>query len=239
VNEDQMLNQLAVAFASGDQEAGAKFFEIVEPKLVNLARKKYSELPKEDLAQEFMEQAIIACYQYAERYADTGKNIMGLVYAKCKQRLIDLGRGDGAEKRSRKMKVGDDEFVNREVSLQSKVGEDGESTMSDKVASDQKSVEDQVIDSMNETTLEMVVKDFVSSTKGRNGQIVKLVYKANKFDWDTDQLNAKIAKVLEADTGKPANNDAIRQAKSRAVKALRNAILDGKVIVANQLEWEF
>jgi hypothetical protein len=236
--EDQMLNDLAIAYANGDADAGNKFMEIVTPKLDNLARKKYSELEKEDLASEFYLVAVECCFKYAERYADTGKNVMGLIYTACKQRLIDLGRGDGAEKRSRKMKVGEDEFVNREVSLQAKIGEDGDSTMADKVASDQKSVEDQVIDSLNETTLEKVVKDFVSSTKGRNGLIVKLVYKANKNDWSSDQLNTAIAKVLKAETGKTASNDQIRQAKSRAVKALRKAIENGKIMVASQLEWE-
>jgi DNA-directed RNA polymerase specialized sigma24 family protein len=241
--EDQMLNEMAVEFVAGNEVAGMKFVETVEPKLRNFARKQYSELEKEDLTQEFMVEAIKACYEYADRYADSGKNIMGLVYTKCRQRLIDLGRGDGAEKRSRKMRVGTDEYgeaiyENREMSLQSKVGEDGESTMIDKVAFDQKSVEDQVVDSLNETTLEKVVKDFVASTKGRNGQIVPLVYKANKDDWSTEQLNDSIAKVLKAEKGTEPNNEAIRQAKSRAVKALRNAIIDGKIAVAMQLEWE-
>jgi DNA-directed RNA polymerase specialized sigma24 family protein len=235
--EDQMLNEMAMEFVAGDELAGAKFVEVVEPKLRNFARKQYSELEKEDLTQEFMVEAIKACYEYADRYADTGKNIMGLIFTKCRQRLIDLGRGDGAEKRSRKMTIGE-ETVSREISLQAKIGEDGESTMADKVASDQRSVEEMVIDSMNKTTLEKVVKDFSSSTKGRNGQIVPLVYKANKNDWSNEKLNDEIAKVLKAEKGTEPNSEAIRQAKSRAVKALRTAIIDGKVAVAMQLEWE-
>ncbi|UKL30023.1 RNA polymerase sigma factor [Bacillus phage PK2] len=236
--EDQMLNEMAIEFVNGNEIAGEKFVEIVEPKLRNYARKQYSELEKEDLTQEFMVEAIKACYEYAERYQDTGKNILGLIYTKCKQRLIDLGRNDGAEKRSRKMTVGDD-VINREVSLQTPIGEDGDATMADKVAYDQKSVEDMVVDRLNEKTLKVVVKDFVGSTKGRNKEIVPLIYKANKNDWSTEKLNTAIAKVLKAETGKEPNNEAIRQAKSRAVKALRNAILDGKVTVSNQLEWEF
>jgi DNA-directed RNA polymerase specialized sigma24 family protein len=236
--EDTMLNEMAMEFVAGDETAGAKFVEVVEPKLRNFARKQYSELEKEDLTQEFMVEAIKACYEYADRYADSGKNIMGLVYTKCRQRLIDLGRNDGAEKRSRKIVVGD-ETINREISLQTPIGEDGESTMSDKIASDQRSVEEMVVDNLNKKTLETVVKDFVGSTKGRNKEIVPLVYKANKNDWSSDKLNSEIAKVLKAENGKEPNNDSIRKAKSRAVKALRDAILDGKVTVANQLEWEF
>jgi DNA-directed RNA polymerase specialized sigma24 family protein len=244
VIEDQKLNALAVAYVNGDQEAGAEFVAIVEPKLKNFARKQYSELELEDLCQEFMVVAIEKCFDFVEKYNNGKNNIMGLIYTACRRHLIDLGRGDQAEMRNSRMVVGHDEdgepiYENREVSLQTKVGDEGDSTMSDKVASDQKSVEDLVVDSLNETTLEKVVKDYTSHTKGRNGQIVPLVYKANKEGWENADLEDAIGKVLFAEKGvepKPAN---IRKAKQRAIESLRDAILDGKVTASQQLEWEF
>lgn len=152
-----------------------------------------------------------------------------MIYTACKRKLIDINRAFGAEKRSL--------FKDREVSLQSMIGEDGDMTMSEKVSYESKSVEDCVVEKFNEKALSQVVKQFVASTRGRNGQIVSLVYQANKFDWDSELLNYAIAKVLKAETGLEPNNGAIRQAKSRAIKALRKAIESGKITVASQLEW--
>lgn len=230
VSVDLELNKLAVAYANGDELAGAKYMEIIEPLMTSYARKKYSTMEKEDLAQEFMLVAIKMAYQFNEKYNDGTNNVLGLIYKQCKNRLIDINKSNGAEKRSL--------YKDREVSLQALVGEDGDMSMADRVGSEQKSVEDVVVEKFNETTMEKVVKDFAYNTKGRNGLIVPLIYKANKYDWDTELLNSEISKVLEAETGAVPNNDAIRQAKSRATKALRKAIEAGNIMVANQLEWE-
>lgn len=237
-NEDNMINELAVAFANGDIEAGDKFALVIEPKMTSYSRKKFAgDMSKEDLAGEFLLVAVELAYIYAERYIGKG-NFMAFLYKACDNKLIDLGRNSKAEKRSRTFQVGD-ETHNREISLQTKIGEDGDSTMADKVAFDQKSVEDQVIDKLNENTVELVVKDFVSSTKGRNSKIVPLVYRANKEDWTAEELNEAIAEVLEDEKGIVPNNEAIRQAKSRAMKALRTSLIEGDIRVCNQLEWEF
>jgi DNA-directed RNA polymerase specialized sigma24 family protein len=229
VNLDQDMNVLAVAFANGDQEAGAKFVEKIEPLMTKYAKKQYSPMEKEDLAQEFMLVAIQKAYDFAKRYNDGKNNVLGLIYTACKRRLIDINKALGAEKRSL--------YKDREVSLQALVGEDGDMSMSEKVASEQKSVEDLVVEKLNEKALSGVVKDFVASTKGRNSKIVPLIYKANKDDWSEDQLKKAIAKVLEAETGTKPNNEAIRQAKSRAIKSLRKSIESGNISFANQLEF--
>jgi DNA-directed RNA polymerase specialized sigma24 family protein len=236
--EDQMINELAVAYAGGNVEAGEKFAKVVEPLVKSYARGKYAgDMSKEDLVGEFLLVAVELTFTYAERYVGKS-NFMPLLYTACENKLKDFGRGASTQKRARTIQVGDETY-NREISLQAKVGEDGDSTMADLVADSQKSVEDQVIESFNEKTTEKVVKDFVRTTKGRNSQIVPLVYKANKQDWDNDKLNLEIAKVLKAEKGTEPSNDQIRQAKSRAMKALKNAILDGKVMFCNQLEWDF
>lgn len=233
VKEDQLLNDLAVKYVAGDEFAGEQFVKIMEPKMKSLAYNRYSGMDKEDLTQEFMLVSLEMCYKFVERYVGKA-NILPLIYTSCKNHLADLGRGDMAEKRSSKMKVGVDEngdaiYENREISLQMKIGEDGDSTMADKVSSRQMSVEDQVLQSFTQTSVEQVVKSFVSSTKGRNKEIVPLVYMSNKLDWSTEELNERIAEVLYNETGTEPNNDAIRQAKSRAVKALRKAIENGEV----------
>lgn len=227
---EQELNVLAVAYANGDEFAGERFMVVVEPLLTAYARKKYSPIDKEDLAQEFMIEAIKACFDYAERYQSTGKNVLGLIYSKCQQRLIDLGRGTSSKKRSL--------YKDREVSLQALVGEDGDMSMADRVGAEQKSVEAMVMDKFNETNLALVVEQFSSSTKGRNSQIVPLVYKATKDDWDSELLNSEISKVLEAETGTAPTSESIRQAKSRATKALRKAIENGNISLANSLEYD-
>jgi DNA-directed RNA polymerase specialized sigma24 family protein len=231
VNLDQEMNVLAVTFAKGDQVAGEKFVAKVQPLLKKYASKMYSPIEKEDLVQEFMIVAIEKAYDFAERYNDGKNNVLGLIYTACKRKLIDINKANGAEKRSL--------YKDREVSLQALVGEDGDMCMSEKVASEQKSVEDQVVEKFQEKSLSQVVKQFVGSTKGRNSLIVPLIYKANKFDWTQELLNYEISKILEAETGKQPNNDAIRQAKSRAMKALRKAIEAGNISFANQLEWNF
>ncbi|MGG3561636.1 hypothetical protein ABES03_08530 [Neobacillus rhizosphaerae] len=230
VNLDQEMNVLAVAFANGDAVAGNQFVEKVQPLLKKYASKMYSPMDKEDLAQEFMIVAIEKAYDFAERYNDGTNNVLGLIYTACKRKLIDINKAFGAEKRSL--------YKDREISLQAMIGEDGDMTMAEKVCSDQKSVEDLVVEKLNEKTLAQVVKDFVASTKGRNSKIVPLIYKANKHDWDAELLNSAIAKVLKEETGAEANNDAIRQAKSRALKALKKSIECGNISVATQLEWE-
>jgi DNA-directed RNA polymerase specialized sigma24 family protein len=229
-NQDQELNVLAVAYANGDQEAGAKFVEKVQPLMERYAKKQYSMIDKEDLSQEFMIVAIEKAVDFAERYNDGTNNVLGLIYTACKRKLIDINKAHGAEKRSL--------YKDREISLQAMVGEEGDMSMSDKVGSDHKSVEDQVIDSINENVMSQVVKQFVGSTKGRNSKIVPLIYKSTVLSWTPELLNCEIAKLLEDETGKLPNNEAIRQAKSRALKALRKSIEEGKISVAGQLEWE-
>jgi DNA-directed RNA polymerase specialized sigma24 family protein len=231
VNLDKELNVLAIAYAEGNQEAGEKFIEIVEPLMKKYASKQFSPMEKADLAQEFLLVAIEKAYDFAERYNDGKNNVLGLIYKACKNKLIDINKSFGAEKRSL--------YKDREVSLQSLVGEDGDMSMTDRVGADQKSIEELVVENLNEITLKKVVKDFVASTKGRNSEIVPLIYKANKNDWTTELLNSAIAKVLKAETGAEPNNDAIRQAKSRAMKALRKSIEEGKISVASQLEFDF
>jgi DNA-directed RNA polymerase specialized sigma24 family protein len=230
VNLDQEMNVLAVAFAEGDQVAGEKFVEKMEPLMKKFAFKQYSPMEKADLAQEFLLVAIEKAYDFAERYNDGTNNVLGLIYKSCRNKLIDINKSLGAVKRSL--------YKDREVSLQAMVGDDGDMTMSDRVGSDEKSVEDQVIEKLNVKTVSDVVEQFSSSTKGRNGQIIPLIYKANQQDWSNELLNSAIAKVLKAENGKEPNNEAIRQAKSRAMKALRKSIEEGKISVAGQLEWE-
>jgi hypothetical protein len=237
--EDKTLNELAVAFVGGDVDAGDKFMRIVEPKLRNYARKQYTGLELEDLTQEFLLVSVKMCYKFVEKYNDGKNNILGLIYTKCRQRLIDLGRGDQAEMRSSKMVVGYDEdgeaiYENREVSLQTQIGDDGDSTMADRVASDQLSVEDSVFASMDKAIMEKVVSDYAYVTKGRNGQIMPLIYKANIEDWSNEELDQEVANVLLSETGTEPKSDAIRQAKSRAIKSLRKSIESGKVVV----DWE-
>lgn len=70
VNLDQEMNVLAVAFANGDQEAGNKFVEKIQPLMKKYALKMFSPMEKEDLAQEFVIVAIEKAYDFAERYND-------------------------------------------------------------------------------------------------------------------------------------------------------------------------
>lgn len=235
--EDKMLNELAVEYANGNVEAGERFMELVQPKLKNLAKKKHSELSKEDLTQEFLMESVKACYEYADRYSND-MNIMALIWKKCRQRHIDLGRGDGAEKRSKTMTIGDD-VVNRVKSLNAPVGPEGTTDLGERLAITQKSVEESLTDSLNKTVVERVVSEFVGSTKGRNGSIVALVYKSLKQDWTEDELKSEISKVLFNEKGVKPTDATIRKAKSRAMESIRKAILDGKIESVNALEWEF
>jgi DNA-directed RNA polymerase specialized sigma24 family protein len=231
VNLDQKLNVLAVAFANGDQVAGNEFVEIVEPMLKSYARKQYSPMEKEDLVAEFMVVAVEKCFDFAERYNDGQNNVMGLIYTACKRKLIDINKSLGAEKRSL--------YKDREVSLQALVGEEGDMSMSEKVGSDEKSVEDQVIEKVTSETVKKVVNEFVNMGKGRHSKIVDLVYKANRLGWSQELLNNEIAEVLKAEKGMEPKADAIRQAKSRAMKELRKALELGNIQYANQLSWNF
>lgn len=244
VVEDNMLNEMAMEFVGGDSDAGERFFEIVKPKLESYANRQYSHLDKEDLAGEFMVEAMKACFEYAERYSETGKNIMGLIYTKCKQRLIDLGRQDDAEKRSSKMVIGYDEngdeiVENREVSLNAPIGEDGESEFGDRVAFDQLTIEEHAERNKNKTIMEKVVSEFVYSTKGRNALILPLIFQSEQQDWSNELLTSRIGEVLLSETGKEPTNASIRKAKSRALESFKKAILDGKLPSAMELEWDF
>lgn len=222
---DMEMNELAVAYANGDQVAGEKFIEKVQPLMERYAAKQYSLIEGEDLAQEFLIVAIEKAIDFAERYNDGKNNVMGLIYKSCRNRLIDINKAEGAEKRSL--------YKDREVSLQSLVGEDSDMSMSEKVADDQKSVEDQVLSAMESKHFAEVVEEYVSTTKGRNGKIVLLTYVATRQDWASELLNSEIEKVIEKETGKTPNAASVRQAKSRALKAFRKAIESGKI--ANQL----
>lgn len=233
--EDQMINEVVVAMVSGDSEAGDKFAEVVGKKMKRKAMKSFAgKTSKEDLEQDFMLKALEVAYKYNP---ESG-NFMPILYKSIDHMLYDMNDYAHAQKRAKTFTVGDETF-SREVSFQAQVGEDGETTMADKIADTQKSVEDQVIDRLNEKTVDSIVKEFVASTKGRNGKIVGLVYKANKNDWENEELNQAIAKVLFDEKGVEPKPEAIRKAKSRAMKSMQEAILDGKVMLCNQLEWDF
>lgn len=233
--EDQKLNGLAIAFANGDQDAGNDFMEIVMPKLKGFAGKKYSELEKEDLLSEFYVEAVEACYEYADRYQETGQNVMGLIFTKCKQKHIDLGRKDGAEKRSKKIVVGE-ETIAREVSFQAPLG-DQDNTLLDKIANEDKSLETQVFDKLNESSVESIVKQFSANTKGRNGKIIPVILQAYKEGWENSELDASIENILmeEGASHTPAS---VRQAKTRALKKIRTDLIEGKV-ASLDVEWDF
>jgi hypothetical protein len=94
-----------------------------------------------------------------------------------------------------------------------------------------------VIDKLNEEAMQTVIEDFAERTDGRNSRIIPLVYKASLFDYASELLNYEIGEVLFDETGVEPTNEAIRQAKSRALKALRKAIESGTISVANRLEW--
>lgn len=215
-SQDNALNTLAVAYANGDHFAGEEFVAIVQPMLRKYAYKQASPMEKEDLAAEFMVVAIEKCHDFAERYNDGNNNVMGLIYTACKRKLIDINRMYGTEKRSL--------YKDREVSLQALVGEDGDLSMSDKVSNEEKSVEETVIGAIIGQTVSDSVSDFIKVAKGRNAKIIPLVVQSFKNDWTPDELHAAIAEVLSSEDGKEPKPDAVRQAKSRALKAVRKAI---------------
>lgn len=221
---DKELNGLAVAFAEGDQIAGERYMEKIQPLLKRYAKRQYTKMELEDLEQEFMIVAVEKAFDFAERYNNGTNNVLGLVYKACRNRLIDINKSLGAEKRSL--------YQDREVSLQSVVGEDGDMTMSEKVGGDEKTPEEQVMARVEENVMSQVVEKFAELTRGRNGAIVKLVYESLRNDWDSELLNNEIAEVLVKDTGVEPNNAAVRQAKSRALKAFRKSIEAGKLVIA-------
>lgn len=230
---DQRLNELAVEYVGGNIEAGDEFFQVIDKKLESFSYRKHTNklgTTREDLFQDFRVIAFEMMEKFVDRYNDGTNNILGLIYTKCDQFVKDLYK---SENKTQKRSL----YKDREVSLQSLVGEDGDMSLSEKVSVDSKSVEDIVSDKLNADALNQIVSSFASQTKGRNGKIVPLIYKANVEDWDSEDLNNEIAIVLEAETGKAPKADAIRQAKSRAMKALKKSIEDGMVF-ANQLEWE-
>lgn len=237
VAEDKFVNEVALGFARGNEEAGEQFGEIMKKKAETFVRNKFTgDLTKEDAVQELLMLSVELAFKYAERYE--GENFLQIFYTSARNKMIDITKGAKAQKRARVIEVGDEMF-NREVSLQVPTGDDGQFTFESFVAADQKSVEDQVLNGLNKTGVEQVVSEFVASTKGRNGKIIALVYAAHVDEWANDELNDEIAYVLEAEKGTAPNKEAVRQAKSRAIKALRNAMIDGKLTSANQVEWDF
>lgn len=236
--EDKKLNALAIDYVGGKYEALEEFMDIVFPKLKRFAGKFYTFEDTEDLAQEFQIIAIEMTHKFVESYNDGSHNIMGLIYTACKRRMIDLGRRDKALKRASKVTIGDD-VISREVSIYASVAGDSDSTIEEFVQSEQDSIEEITEKKVNKKVLKQVVAEFVQCTKGRNAIIVPLIFEAHILEWETDYLNEQIADVLQTETGKEPTNEGIRQAKSRGLKAIRNAILDGKIPSANRLAWDF
>lgn len=242
VKEDQKMNQLAVDYARGDMEAGNDFIELVTPKLRSFAKtqkkKTGTDMELEDIEQDFLMKAIEMTYKFEERYNDGKSNIMPIIYTSCRNKFQDDSDAQNlTQKRARKVEVGG-ETVNRVVSLSTPIGEDGNSTLMDVVSHEQVSVEDQVVNSRNEEKVSEVVEQFVGNAKGRNATIIPIIYTSTKENWSNDDTWDAISQVLEAEKGIVPSNATIRQAKSRALKAMRKSIEAGQVTLANQLEWE-
>lgn len=224
---DQELNELAIAYAGGNEEAGDQFASIVYPWMATYAKRRYSQMEKDELTQELMIEALKACKYYASRYAEQGGNVMGLVWSMCKQRHIDIGRHTSAQRRAEIVEVGE-EKMRRSSSLHTLEGGGEEGIeLIERLSNGEKLVEEQAVEKEAKQALLEVVKDFTSRAKGRNKEIVPLIYTATQLDWEEEYLQDRIGDVIESQTGKYPNNATIRKAKSRAIDALKTFMEHG------------
>lgn len=236
IQEDLVINGLVARIQVGEVEAGEQFAEIMSKKMTNKVRKAFTgQMSMEDALQEFL----LKSWELTEKWElETHGNFMAFLYKSIQNLKIDEIRKENAIKRKKTFEV-NGETVSREMSLQSMVGDNAKNEFGDMIPADQQSVEEMVVDRLNEQYVGKVVNDFIATTKGRNGEIVAVAYKGYKKGWDDIRLNEEIAKVLKAEKGVEPKQEAVRQAKTRAMKKIREAILDGKIEMVNQLEWDF
>lgn len=214
---EELLNELAVGYVGGNEQAGEEFFNQFLPALKAYANKRSSGLPldAEDLFGEFQLVAMKAIQKYD---ISKGKNVSGLIYEMCKTRAIDLYRETQTAKRVDVIEH-NGEFMRRTMSI---FQEDSENfAFIDKVSNGDKPLDQQVIQTMESQEIQMVVRSFVSQAKGRNKQIVPLIYTAQVLDWEEDELQGRIGNVIEEMTGSYPSNAVIRKAKQRALEALK------------------
>jgi DNA-directed RNA polymerase specialized sigma24 family protein len=230
---DQKLNKLAMRCATGCKDSEDTLFAVINPLLKRYAQGKATHLDKEDLHQEFMMVAIKQVQRYPELVQkNPDYHVLALIYGMCDNKLKDLGRAENAQKRATRIQDGD-EIENRVFSLDAPQSTDD--ALSLQFPSEDKSVEDQVSDSLNKDTMKDLVKEFVSCTKGRNATIVPLMYAGFQLGWENEELDMHVANVIFDETGKEPDNQVIRQAKSRALKAFRQAVESNKLQSANKL----
>lgn len=223
VKADERLNKLAVEMANGKNKvAETQFMEEVAPLMEKYARRLgNSAETREELYQEFLILAWKCAVSFVERYNNGTNNVLGLIYTDCRRKAVDHSRKAKTQKRGL--------YKNREISLQSNVGEEGDRTWGDMVASDEKDVLKQLLDQELSVNMGQAIKKFCELPNNRHNNVMKLVYVSESLGWTKEELADEIGKFLESETGNYPSNETIRKAKSRALKTFRKFVENGEI----------
>lgn len=218
------LNGLAVEGQSGNIEAQHEFIEMMFPYLQGYSKKfRNSFIDSEDLANEF----VISAYKAMNSYkAEKKQNVSGLVFTTCKNDFLKLKEKQDAEKRSK--------YRDNMVHLDKEVG-DGGITLNEVVTSEEKSIQLLVEEQEQKDAVSEMISEFSQVSKGRHAQIIEAVYMGHLQGWDSEEQELAIYNILIAENGKAPTKDAIRKAKSRAMKTIREALESGKVGLSSQV----